>query len=90
MSGLLAKGREPRREIAAPGSRSQGRAAEILQAGLRHRHPLLLMDPTGCGKAGFDRHMAWWQDRLPVTLACQGAVTATELGAVDYPGGAMR
>jgi nitric oxide reductase NorQ protein len=45
----------------------------------RHRMPLLLKGPTGCGKTRFVEHMAWRLGLPLVTVACNEDMTAADL-----------
>ena len=45
----------------------------------RHRLPLLLKGPTGCGKTRFVEYMAWRLGRPLVTVACNEDTSAADL-----------
>jgi nitric oxide reductase NorQ protein len=79
MSDRVAEGHELRRGTAEPYYRRQGGEAELFEAAFRHRLPILLKGPTGCGKTRFVRHMAWRLGRPLITVACHEDLTATDL-----------
>jgi nitric oxide reductase NorQ protein len=56
-----------------------GREVEIFEAAYRHRLPVMLKGPTGCGKTRFVRHMAWRLQRPLVTVACHDDLSANDL-----------
>jgi nitric oxide reductase NorQ protein len=56
-----------------------GREVELFEAAYRHRLPLLLKGPTGCGKTRFIRFMAWRLQRPLVTVACHDDLSANDL-----------
>ncbi len=45
----------------------------------KHRMPLLLKGPTGCGKTRFVEHMAWRLGRPLITVACNEDTSAADL-----------
>ena len=47
-----------------------GLEIECYERAYRHRMPLMLKGPTGCGKTRFVEYMAWKLQRPLVTLAC--------------------
>jgi nitric oxide reductase NorQ protein len=51
----------------------------LYEQAYRHRMPLILKGPTGCGKTRFVEHMAWKLGRPLVTLACNEDMTASDL-----------
>ncbi len=51
----------------------------LFEAAFRHRLPVLLKGPTGCGKTRFVEAMAWKLDRPLVTVACHDDLTAADL-----------
>lgn len=57
----------------------QGNECEIFEAAFRHRLPLLLKGPTGCGKTRFVRHMAARLGCGLVTVACHDELSAADL-----------
>jgi len=56
-----------------------GREVEIFEAAYRHRLPVMLKGPTGCGKTRFVRYMAWRLQRPVVTVACHDDLSANDL-----------
>lgn len=52
---------------------------ELYEQAYRHRMPLILKGPTGCGKTRFVEHMAWVLNRPLITLACNEDMTASDL-----------
>jgi len=56
-----------------------GREVELFEAAYRHRLPVMLKGPTGCGKTRFVRHMAWRLHRPLVTVACHDDLSANDL-----------
>jgi nitric oxide reductase NorQ protein len=56
-----------------------GREVELFEAAYRHRLPVLLKGPTGCGKTRFVRFMAWCLQRPLVTVACHDDLSANDL-----------
>ncbi len=64
---------------AEPFYQATGNEVALFEHAWRHRMPLLLKGPTGCGKTRFVEHMAWKLDRPLVTLACNEDMTASDL-----------
>lgn len=62
-----------------PFYQATGNEVALFEHAHRHRMPLLLKGPTGCGKTRFVEHMAWKLDRPLVTLACNEDMTASDL-----------
>jgi nitric oxide reductase NorQ protein len=56
-----------------------GREVALFEAAYRHRLPVMLKGPTGCGKTRFARHMAWRLHRPLVTVACHDDLSANDL-----------
>jgi nitric oxide reductase NorQ protein len=56
-----------------------GREVTLFEAAYRHRLPVMLTGPTGCGKTRFVRHMAWRLHRPLVTVACHDDLSANDL-----------
>jgi nitric oxide reductase NorQ protein len=56
-----------------------GREVVLFEAAYRHRLPVMLKGPTGCGKTRFARHMAWRLHRPLVTVACHDDLSANDL-----------
>ena len=56
-----------------------GREVELFDAAYRHRLPVMLKGPTGCGKTRFIRYMAWRLQRPLVTVACHDDLSANDL-----------
>jgi nitric oxide reductase NorQ protein len=56
-----------------------GREVDLFEAAYRHRLPVLLKGPTGCGKTRFIRFMAWRLQRPLVTVACHDDLSANDL-----------
>jgi nitric oxide reductase NorQ protein len=56
-----------------------GREVELFDAAYRHRLPVMLKGPTGCGKTRFIRYMAWRLRRPLVTVACHDDLSANDL-----------
>jgi nitric oxide reductase NorQ protein len=56
-----------------------GREVELFDATYRHRLPVMLKGPTGCGKTRFIRYMAWRLRRPLVTVACHDDLSANDL-----------
>ncbi len=70
---------ESYRVAAEPFYQATGREVALFEHAHRHRMPLLLKGPTGCGKTRFVEYMAWKLDRPLVTLACNEDMTASDL-----------
>ncbi|CAH0348058.1 CbbQ/NirQ/NorQ/GpvN family protein [Aquabacterium sp. CECT 9606] len=62
-----------------PFYQATGNEVALFEHAHRHRMPLLLKGPTGCGKTRFVEHMAWKLGRPLVTLACNEDMTASDL-----------
>lgn len=62
-----------------PYYRPTGNERELYEQAYRHRMPLILKGPTGCGKTRFVEHMAWILNRPLITLACNEDMTASDL-----------
>ena len=62
-----------------PGYRPLGDEVVLFESAARHRLPVLLKGPTGCGKTRFVRHMAWRLQRPLVTVACHDDLSASDL-----------
>lgn len=62
-----------------PFYRPAGNEVALYEHAYRHRMPLILKGPTGCGKTRFVEHMAWSLGRPLVTLACNEDMTASDL-----------
>ena len=62
-----------------PFYRPAGNEVALYEQAYRHRMPLILKGPTGCGKTRFVEHMAWSLGRPLVTLACNEDMTASDL-----------
>ena len=56
-----------------------GREVGLFGAAYRHRLPVMLKGPTGCGKTRFIRYMAWRLRRPLVTVACHDDLSANDL-----------
>ncbi|WP_448953267.1 AAA family ATPase [Labrys neptuniae] len=67
------------RLTAEPYYQPSGNEIEVFEAAYRHRIPLMLKGPTGCGKTRFIEHMAWRLKRPLVTVACHEDMTASDL-----------
>lgn len=52
---------------------------ELFERAWKHRLPMLLKGPTGCGKTRFVEHMAWRLGLPLVTVACNEDMTAADL-----------
>jgi nitric oxide reductase NorQ protein len=62
-----------------PFYRPSGQEVQLYRHAYRHRMPLILKGPTGCGKTRFVEYMAWALQRPLVTLACNEDMTASDL-----------
>ncbi|MDH5206781.1 MAG: CbbQ/NirQ/NorQ/GpvN family protein [Hylemonella sp.] len=62
-----------------PYYRPSAREVALYEQVWRHRLPLLLKGPTGCGKTRFVEYMAWKLGRPLITLACNEDMTAADL-----------
>lgn len=58
---------------------AQGKECLLFEHAWRHRLPLLLKGPTGCGKTRFVSHMAARLGRPCYTVACHDDLTAADL-----------
>ena len=67
------------RLIAEPFYQPSGNEITLYEHAYRHRLPLILKGPTGCGKTRFIEYMAWKLDRPLVTLACNEDMTSSDL-----------
>ncbi|MGU3625936.1 AAA family ATPase [Comamonas sp. C24C] len=63
----------------APFYKAAGNEIELYEQAYKHRMPLILKGPTGCGKTRFIEHMAWRLNRPLITLACNEDMTASDL-----------
>lgn len=62
-----------------PFYRASAHEIELYEQAYKHRMPLILKGPTGCGKTRFVEHMAWMLNRPLITLACNEDMTASDL-----------
>jgi nitric oxide reductase NorQ protein len=62
-----------------PYYRATGDEIALFEAAYRHRLPVMLKGPTGCGKTRFVEHMAWRLRRPLVTVAAHEDMTAADL-----------
>ena len=62
-----------------PYYRPVGDEVKVFEAAYRHRLPVMLKGPTGCGKTRFLEYMAWWLDRPLITVAAHEDMTAADL-----------
>ena len=70
---LAARGDDPLagyRLAQEPFYRSARNEIALYEQAYRHRMPLILKGPTGCGKTRFVERMAWALRRPLITLAC--------------------
>ena len=67
------------RLAAQPYYAAAGNEVALFEQAWRHRLPLLLKGPTGCGKTRFVEYMAWRLDLPLVTVACNEDLTAADL-----------
>lgn len=56
-----------------------GNEIAIFEAAWRHKLPVLLKGPTGCGKTRFMEYMAWRLQRPLITVSCHDDLTASDL-----------
>jgi len=56
-----------------------GNEVVLFEQANRHRMPMLLKGPTGCGKTRFVEYMAWKLGLPLVTLACNEDMTASDV-----------
>jgi nitric oxide reductase NorQ protein len=64
---------------AEPYYRPVGNEVAVFEAAYRHRLPVMLKGPTGCGKTRFLEHMAWRLCRPLITVAAHEDMTAADL-----------
>lgn len=79
---LAARGDDPLagyRLAQEPFYRSARNEIALYEQAYRHRMPLILKGPTGCGKTRFVERMAWALRRPLITLACNEDMTASDL-----------
>lgn len=62
-----------------PYYRPTAREVALFEHAWRHRLPVLLKGPTGCGKTRFVEYMAWRLGRPLITLACNEDMSAADL-----------
>jgi len=62
-----------------PYYRPVGNEVAVFEAAYRHRLPVMLKGPTGCGKTRFLEYMAWSLSRPLVTVAAHEDMTAADL-----------
>lgn len=62
-----------------PFYRALGDEIALYEHAYRHRMPMLLKGPTGCGKTRFVEYMAWKLKRPLITVACNEDMTASDL-----------
>ncbi|WP_371347686.1 CbbQ/NirQ/NorQ/GpvN family protein [Ancylobacter sp. IITR112] len=67
------------RLAAEPYYRPVGDEIAVFEAAWRHRLPVMLKGPTGCGKTRFVEHMAWRLGRPLITVAAHEDMTAADL-----------
>jgi nitric oxide reductase NorQ protein len=58
---------------------SVGNEIAIFEAAYKHKLPVLLKGPTGCGKTRFMEYMAWRLKRPMITVSCHDDLTASDL-----------
>jgi nitric oxide reductase NorQ protein len=63
----------------APYYRPVGDEVAVFEAAYRHRLPVMLKGPTGCGKTRFLEYMAWHLRRPLITVAAHEDMTAADL-----------
>lgn len=56
-----------------------GDEVALYEHAYRHRLPLILKGPTGCGKTRFVEYMAWRLGKPLITLACNEDMSASDL-----------
>lgn len=66
-------------EIEIPFYQPVGNECALFEYAYRHRLPLLIKGPTGCGKTRFVAHMAARLARPLITVACHDDLTAADL-----------
>ena len=64
---------------AKPYYRAVGNEIDVFRAAYRHRLPVMLKGPTGCGKTRFLEYMAWHLQRPLITVAAHEDMTAADL-----------
>jgi nitric oxide reductase NorQ protein len=64
---------------AEPYHRPVGDEVAVFEAAYRHRLPVMLKGPTGCGKTRFLEYIAWRLGRPLVTVAAHEDMTAADL-----------
>ena len=64
---------------AEPYYRAVGEEIDVFSAAYRHRLPVMLKGPTGCGKTRFLEYMAWRLQRPLITVAAHEDMTAADL-----------
>jgi nitric oxide reductase NorQ protein len=62
-----------------PYYRPVGDEVPVFEAAYRHRLPVMLKGPTGCGKTRFLEYMAWRLHRPLITVAAHEDMTAADL-----------
>ncbi len=62
-----------------PYYRPVGNEVAVFEAAYRHRLPVMLKGPTGCGKTRFLEYMAWRLQRPLITVAAHEDMTAADL-----------
>ena len=62
-----------------PYYRPVGDEITVFEAAYRHRLPVMLKGPTGCGKTRFLEYMAWRLQRPLITVAAHEDMTAADL-----------
>jgi nitric oxide reductase NorQ protein len=62
-----------------PYYRAVGDEISVFEAAYRHRLPVMLKGPTGCGKTRFLEYMAWRLRRPLITVAAHEDMTAADL-----------
>ena len=67
------------RPTTEPYYRPTGHEIALFEHAYRHRLPLMLKGPTGCGKTRFIEHMAWRLGKPLITLACNEDMSAADL-----------
>lgn len=62
-----------------PYYKSAGDEVQIFEAAWRHRMPIMLKGPTGCGKTRFVEYMAWRLKQPLITVAAHEDMSASDL-----------
>ena len=70
---------DPFRVAVEPYYRPVGDEVTVFEAAYRHRLPVMLKGPTGCGKTRFLEYMAWRLHRPLITVAAHEDMTAADL-----------